>query len=75
MLNSDMFSYRIHELYMIQTFTMYMFHDVFFFVKVQVTEKSCLIINIYFLTISTLLLLFLAQGEMKIHVYKQCATF
>lgn len=72
MLNSDMFSYRIHELYMIQTFTMYMFHDVFF-VKVQVTEKSCLIINIYFLTISTLLLLFLAQGEMKI--YKLCATF
>lgn len=45
----------------------------FFFVKVQVTEKSCLIINIYFLTISTLLLLFLAQGEMKI--YKLCATF
>lgn len=72
MLNTDMFSYRIHELYMIQTFTMYMFHDVFFFVKVQVTEKSCLIINIYFLTISTLLL-FLAQGEMKI--YKLCATF
>lgn len=72
MLNSDMFSYRIHELYMIQTFTMYMFHDVFFFVKVQVTEKSCLIINIYFLTISTLLL-FLARGEMTI--YKLCATF
>lgn len=57
MLNSDMFSYRIHELYMIQTFTMYMFHDVFFFCKgtsdrkIMFNNKYLFPNNIYFVVV------------------------
>lgn len=56
MLNSDMFSYRIHELYMIQTFTMYMFHDVFFCKgtsdrKIMFNNKYLFPNNIYFVVV------------------------
>lgn len=56
MLNSDMFSYRIHELYMIQTFTMYV-PWCFFFCKgtsdrkIMFNNKYLFPNNIYFVVV------------------------